>query len=225
MIRVKTVSALIALTLLPACNTVFNDADQALSVKDEHPIAVQQQAVTLTIAADRSLSDLSSIDKARLRAFADSYLTSGEGAITVTAPSGGPNDFFGQELAADIRNELYNHGVDWANMLGATYRVSSSSDVPEVILSYTNYVASASPCGDWSQELERRFRNMRSKNFGCAQQNNLAAMIANPKDLIEPAAVAATDAERQADVIDKYQRGAVTSSARDSSMASGTSGN
>ena len=224
MMKFKTFTALAALSLLAGCNTVLNGPDQALSIDEQHPITVESQTVTLTIDADRTLTDISAVDKARLKAFAAHYFRRGEGPITITAPVGGQADFYGQEMAADIRNELHRSGIAWEQMLGATYRAAGDSEVPSVLISFTNYVASSSPCADWSEELERRFRNSRSKNFGCAQQQNLAAMIANPKDLIEPAALTPGDAGRNDVVIERYRAGEPTSAAEDEAVVISSAG-
>ena len=87
-----------------------------------------------------------------------------------------------------------------------------------MIVSFTNYVATASECGDWSEEIERRFRNIPAKNFGCFAQQNLAAMIADPRDLVTPTALADSDASRSANVYEKYVQGEPTSSQSDDSI-------
>ena len=206
--------------LITGCSSFgINGAKEAASVSETHPITVEQQTMTLTISADPSLSELTQIDRARLNAFTSAYFTKGRGPITVTAPSGGPNDFYGQELAADIRSALHAQGVNWADMLGATYRVPGTSSTPEVILSFSTYVASTAKCGDWSEEYFRRTQNLRSKNFGCANQQNMAAMLADPGDLIEPAAMAPADATRQGVITDAFRAGEITSSAEDDAVS------
>ncbi|MCI5046132.1 MAG: CpaD family pilus assembly protein [Aquisalinus sp.] len=214
----KSIPALLALCLLPACSTVFNGPNEARTYEEEHPIAVEQQTVTLTVPVDATLTELTQIDKARLRAFARTYFTRGHGPITITAPSGGQFDFQGQSMAADLRQELNNLGVDWQLLKGATYRQSGFSEQGEVIISFSNYVATASECGDWSEEIERRFRNIPAKNFGCFAQQNLAAMIADPRDLVEPTALGDSDAARSANVYEKFVQGEPTSSQSDETI-------
>ncbi len=216
--RVKLLSLAAAMMLLPACSTIQNGATEARSVEEEHPISVDQQTITVSVAVDPSLSELTSVDKSRLRAFADTYFKKGHGAMTITAPSGGRVDFYGQEVASDIRQELYAYGVDWSKMNGATYRVSASTDEPEVIVSFTHYVATAPGCGDWSKEFTRRFKNIRTKNFGCAAQRNLAAMISDPYDLIEAAPESEVNTARILDAHGKYTSGQPTSSSNDTSL-------
>ena len=48
----------------------------------------------------------------------------------------------------------------------------------------TRSVASVPGCSDWSKNSENSLMNETSTNFGCAVNGNLAAMIANPEDLV-----------------------------------------
>ena len=77
-------------------------------------------------------------------------------------------------------------------------------------LSYLRYVAEAPECGQWPTNLADDQRNLPYPNFGCAQQHNLAAQIANPADLLGPRTMDPADPERRAVVLDKYRRGAST---------------
>jgi pilus assembly protein CpaD len=212
--KMKSFLALsVSALLVTACAGSFNSQRVApTNPADAFPIMVDQQTVTLTIVADKSLSELSSMDKARLSAFVGSYAREGHGPITVTAPSGNRADYFGQELAADIRNELYSMGVGWDKMLGATYRVSGNATDQEVIVSFSRYVASATACGDFSEIWKRNRQNISSKNFGCATQNNLAAMIVDPRDLSAATPLAGSDPIKQVGSITAYQGGESTAS-------------
>ncbi|GAB4525733.1 MAG: CpaD family pilus assembly protein [Amphiplicatus sp.] len=208
----KAFLAAAATAFAAGCSSAFNGPEQALSVAEEHPISVDTQVVTLTLDADPTTTDLSAVDKARIRAFADAYLTSGHGPLTVTAPSGGGGaDRDGEEAAADVRAVLHEAGVDWASMTGSSYRAGGEND-RQIILSYTRYVATPSACGNWAGMRMRDYRNLRSPNFGCATQNNLAAMIADPRDLIQPADEAPADAEARVRVMRAYRKGEPTSS-------------
>ncbi len=191
----------------------FNGAQHATTVAEAHPISVDSQVVTLTLDNDPSTSDLSNVDSARLRAFADAYMRNGHGPLTVTAPSGTSADFDGQETAADIRTALHDAGVPWSAISGATYRTGNTDS--QLILSYTHYVATASECGIWKGLKGRDYRNLRTPNFGCAMQNNIAAMIADPHDLITPTDETPRDAQTTVRAIEAYRNGEVTASAVD----------
>ena len=188
----------------------LNGAEHAASVQETHPIAVDSQIVTLTIDADDTTDDLSDRDQARLRAFANAYLTSGHGPLTITTPSGFA-DRDGHEASADIRDALNKAGVSWEALSGATYRTGGDAG-DQVIVSYTHYVATPSECGVWTGIRNRDYRNLRSPNYGCAMQNNVAAMLADPHDLIAPAAGTPRDAIASTRAVQAYRDGELTSS-------------
>ncbi len=204
--------------LLSACNTVWNGAGDNPSVAERHPISVDSQVVTLTLDVDPSSSELSAVDKARIKAFAYSYLSSGHGPVTVTAPTGGADDNVGQETSADIRQYLYDLGVSYDSMTGASYRAGGSGADRQLVLSYTHYVASASPCGIWTDELKSKYKNVAHPNFGCADQNNLAAMLADPRDLIAPANGSPSDATSRVRAIEAFRDGTATANERDETI-------
>ncbi|MEM8771962.1 MAG: CpaD family pilus assembly protein [Pseudomonadota bacterium] len=204
-------SVVSSLALAAACASPFNGPQHALTTAEEHPIAVDSQIVTLTIDADATTTELSGRDKARLRAFAHAYLTNGHGPLTITAPSGYAGDADGQEAAADIRSALYEAGVSWDSLAGATYRTGGDNG-DQLIVSYTHYVATPSECGVWNGITNRDYRNLRSPNFGCATQNNLAAVIADPKDLVEASALTARDTPASVRAFEAYREGSITSS-------------
>ena len=49
----------------------------------------------------------------------------------------------------------------------------------------TRSTASVPGCPDWSAKSDMNFNNATSPNYGCATNSNLAAMVANPQDLLE----------------------------------------
>ncbi len=49
----------------------------------------------------------------------------------------------------------------------------------------TRSVASVPGCPDWSAKSDMNYANATSPNFGCAINSNLAAMVADPQDLLE----------------------------------------
>jgi len=226
MFTVKAKYAFLSVAALLAASCAsgpFNGPQHAMTVAEEHPISVDSQVVTLTIDNDLTTTDLSSVDTARLRAFADAYMRDGHGPLTVTAPSGASSDFDGQETAADIRGALHEAGVPWSALAGATYR--TGADGTQLILSYTHYVATPSECGIWKGLKGRDYRNLRTPNFGCATQNNIAAVLADPHDLVAPTAMTPRDAAASARAFDAYRAGEVTSSETDGQINAQVSSN
>lgn len=218
----KTALLSILLLATASCGTPFNGAQHGMSVQEAHPISVDSQTVTLTIDGDPSTSDISDVDRARLKAFAHAYMLNGHGPLTITAPSGTGDDINGQEAAADIRKALNDAGVPWPALGGATYRTGAAAEKAQLIVSYTHYVATPSECGVWSGVRGRDYRNLRSPNLGCATMNNYAAMIADPHDLIAPADVDPRDGEAVVRAIELYREGQITASDIDGAIDAGT---
>jgi pilus assembly protein CpaD len=57
-------------------------------------------------------------------------------------------------------------------------------------------------------------------NLGCAYQHNLAAMVANPEDFVQPRASTPSYAPRRQTVMEKYRKGEVPSGKYDTTDAS-----
>ncbi len=49
-----------------------------------------------------------------------------------------------------------------------------------------NGKAVTKPCGDWSEDAGNTLSNQPMKNHGCAVQQNIAAMVAEPEDIVNP---------------------------------------
>ena len=49
----------------------------------------------------------------------------------------------------------------------------------------TRSTAGVPGCPDWSAKSDMNYNNATSPGFGCATNSNLAAMVANPEDLVE----------------------------------------
>lgn len=182
-------------TSLSACSS-FNGPDNISDERLMYPITVAPRMETLAVPFNGSISP--EMDS-RFTAFAKDYLQNGNGAISVSVPGGD----------ADVRRyfaaRLSDLGVPaWRIMIGK--RETAGSD-QAVELSFIRYAAQATPCGDWSTNAGDTASNMPPPNFGCATQHNLAAMVADPRDLVAPRSTDAADAPRRMTVLDKYRKG------------------
>lgn len=65
--------------------------------------------------------------------------------------------------------------------------------------------ARTGPCGRWPADMLENTDNKHWANFGCSYQNNMAAQIANPADLLGPRRPAEIDTERRSVSIDDYR--------------------
>jgi len=204
------------------CSTVAVGPNEPVSVQERHPISVDSQTVTLNLGPSDHGPGLSNVDRARVMSFADMYITRGHGPVTVTAPANGTGYKAAQQTAADARKALNEAGVPWSDISGASYRAAEGGGA-EVVLSFTRYVATASPCGDWSDGFLRRQKNLPMKNFGCATQNNVAAMLADPRELVEMAESTPADAMYRARGVAAFRNGEDSTSERNDRLSVTTS--
>ena len=109
------------------------------------------------------------------------------------------------------RDTAIDHGLRFLRGQRRHRALSRRRDAGAPIrLSYLRYVAEGPECGRWTTNLAEDYRNLPYPNFGCAQQRNLAAQIANPADLLGPRTMEPADQERRAVVFDKYRQGKPT---------------
>ena len=89
------------------------------------------------------------------------------------------------------------------------------------------YVAEAPECGQWPINVAYEPNNLPMANTGCASQRNLAAMVANPADLVAPRTMTPRSGERRDVTWDKYQKGETTASQKneDGRVSTRTQGN
>ncbi len=73
------------------------------------------------------------------------------------------------------------HGILIQDGAPVTGGYVQPGDVRVVLTRSSAYVPG---CPDWSESSDMNYNNAASPNYGCATNSNLAAMVANPEDLI-----------------------------------------
>jgi pilus assembly protein CpaD len=166
-----------------------------------HPIEVQPNYNSMLISYAGGLGPE---DEARLDGFVKDYLYRGNGAISISVPRGpGAQDairYFGGKLAA--------LGVPPSKILVGN-RDADDGDA-RVELGFIGFGAKTGQCGDWSANAGDTSSNLPMPDFGCAVQHDIAAEVADPRDLISPRAMSPADATRRTVVIGKYEQGQIT---------------
>jgi pilus assembly protein CpaD len=197
-------ASLAAVLLAGSCASP-NDGDGVGLVADggvNHPITVEPTSQALSIAFAGPNAGLSAPDEQRVDAFVADYLARGNGAISVSVPQGPDSTdtvtWFGEHFA--------EMGVPRSRILVGMH------DGGGVELSYISYVAHTEECGDWSTSVADTASNLPMPNFGCATEHNLAAQVADPRDLVAPRKMGDADANRRATVTGKYEKGQITAS-------------
>ena len=96
------------------------------------------------------------------------------------------------------------------------YHPDDPRTLATIRLSYPRIAAVAGPCGLWPEDLgpsslnKRHSENREYYNFGCATQRNLAAMIDNPADLVQPRPETPAYTPRRTAAFEKYRKGEST---------------
>lgn len=211
-------AALAGVLMASSCAAPVNDGSFTADPVANHPIAVAPSMESLKLSLASPASGLSPDDEARFSAFVRAYLAYGSGSISISAPRGvGSTDaihYFGDRLAS--------MGVPEDRILAGTHE-SAEGDT-RVELGYISYSAHTDPCGDWSKNAGDTASNLPMPNFGCASQHNLAATIADPRDLVEPQPLGPADAMRRATVMGKYGKGETTAAQKTQDQSTSISG-
>lgn len=211
--RIVAAAALaLSAILLSACgNSQLTTGSIPDDYRTRHPIMLAEGQSSIDIPISSGDVKLTIGMKDTVRGFAQNFLNTPAGVMQVQVPYGSYNAGAARNLAGEIRRSLVAAGVKPQRILMTSYSASPNGDAAPIRLSYVTTKAMTSACGEWPSDLsDDTFANKNWYNFGCASQNNLAAQIANPTDLIAPRGMTPIDAAQRAKVISDY-RGETTS--------------
>lgn len=207
-----------------ACTSppLTNGPGQLADVQTAYPITVEPQVATLVVRVDDGLQALGRGEDQRVRAFVDQWKARGQGMLNAASPTGTPNQAAATAALGQIKKLLAAHGVEKGSVQYTSYRPAEGDNQAPITLSFVTYVATAVECGgDWSENLAFTPRNLPWPEFGCSTQHNFAAIVADPRDLIEPRSSDPADALRRGTVMEKYRAGMPTRTSDDSDASSG----
>ena len=207
------VGGLLPLAILAGCakhsENDFTVGSVQSTNKTKHPIVIDEQEKFLDVPVAASTYKLGYPTQSAIVAFANRYKEGANGAITVMVPSGSANEVAARRMLPKIASTLTESGIPLNRIRSASYRAADLASSP-IRLSFTALAASVKECGQWPEDLAGgNNENQNYHNFGCANQNNLAAQIANPADLLGPRAMSPIDAERRNAAIEAYRTGEV----------------
>lgn len=129
--------------------------------------------------------------------------------MVIEAPAG--NDPVALKAAYDIKSALAASGVAPDRIVLVSY--AAPDPRAPVVVGYQTVRAAVPKCGAAWGNLSRTGDNQSSSNFGCAVTANLAAQIADPRDIQTPRAMTPSDAGRRTVVFDRYRAGQQTAAA------------
>ncbi|PRD44205.1 pilus assembly protein CpaD [Phyllobacterium phragmitis] len=205
--RMKPALVLLALALLSGCANRQNPTVGSIpdDYRTNHPISIAEREQVADIPVAHGDRRLSATQRSIVQNALVNYRANGSGMVYIMLPSGSPNEAAAYRLSTDIADVLRKGGVRQGNIATETYAVQSPDAAAPIRISYYAMTAATGPCGRWPDDLLNTAENKHYTNFGCANQNNLAAQIANPADLLGPRAPGDIDATRRGNVIGDYQ--------------------
>lgn len=139
------------------------------------------------------------------------FAAEGAPVLRVEAPSG--NDPVAVEAAWRVKAALEAAGVP-AHQVELVSYVAPDPRAP-VLVGFDTLRTVVPTCGTSWTNLARTGANAGQANFGCAVNANLAAQIADPRDIVSPRAMMPGSAARRSLVFDKFQSGEQTAATRE----------
>lgn len=218
MIRTASLSAVLGLSLslaLSACvgGPASLGGEPPLTPTSRFTLQVEPGLDRIALAVHET--GLSANQRAALEALVGRFALEGAPALVIEAPAGG--DAAAAETAWKVKAALEAAGVPGERIQLVGY------DAPHprapVLAGFETLRAVAPQCGTQWGNLSRTGDNQPSANFGCAVTANLAAQIADPRDIVAPRALAPADAGRRSVVFDAYRSGKQTAAQREALLA------
>ena len=212
----RIAGALVGLAVVLGACTHTEDAVTA-SIPDDyrlrHPIAIQEADRSIVVFVGQARGGLSASQRADVIGLAQIWLREGTGAISVDVPVDTRNARAAAETFREIQALLAAAGVPPRGIVMRNYRPEDPRQLPAIRLNYPKISAVAGPCGLWPEDLgpsiknKTYFQNKQYYNFGCAYQRNMAAMVDNPSDLVQPRSETPPYTTRRTAAFEKYRKG------------------
>ena len=207
---------LLAMAALVALASGCANADRTTtgSLPDDyrtrHPIIVGEQERTIDIPIATGATQLTRGQSEVIAGFVGDYSGASSGMFRIILPRGSRNDAAATVAGRQIRKLLAQYGIPARKVMMETYSAADPAEAAPIRLAYFAITASTPACGQWPEDLVvNTYENRNYHNFGCATQNNLAAQIADPNDLLGPRRMTPADATQRGEALKRY-RGAYT---------------
>jgi pilus assembly protein CpaD len=177
-----------------------------------HPIAIKEGPHTMELLIGATRGGLNSSQRADVIAFANRWRREATGGVVIDVPVGTRNELSAANAVEEVRAVLYSAGLPPTALDVRAYQPASPAKLGTVKLSYPTMLADAGPCGLWPDDLgptanREHNENIEYFNFGCATQRNMAAMVDNKADLVQPRGEVPPYTGRRTTALDKYHRG------------------
>jgi pilus assembly protein CpaD len=196
---------LAAAAALGACASTGSPDPHPLTPLSRYSLQVEPGLDRIALAVRED--GLSANQQAALNDLAGRYRASGVGHVRIEGPSGEDPAAARQTWA--VRSALQTAGLPAERIIVASY---AAPDPRAPILAGFETVQAVVPnCAAEPRGMGGRFSNDSSMGLGCAVNANIAAQIADPRDIVGHRPISPSDSGRAAVVFDNYRRGEITS--------------
>jgi pilus assembly protein CpaD len=169
-----------------------------------HPILISRDPEPLDLPVGMRGPALSPKIERAIGDYVAQYRSEGTGPITIQAPTGSANEAAAAATGRAVHYALVRLGVPRNQIVVSPYAVDDHSKVSPLRLAFLQVKAVVPDCGLWPAKQPVNGQNAQYFDFGCAQQQNLAAMVADPADLVRPRAMTPASGARRAKVMQIY---------------------
>jgi pilus assembly protein CpaD len=173
--------------------------------RTNHPIVISEKDEKIDLPVSAGDRGMTQYQRQTLAGFLDGYDKSAAPALTILVPSGSANEIAAAAAGRDFARFATRNGVRRNRIAMASYQAGAFETSAPVRVSYSRLRAHTDKCGRWPDDLLQGTENKHYANFGCSYQNNLAAQISNPADLLGPRKQTPIDAENRSRVIGDYR--------------------
>lgn len=183
--------------------------------RQRHPMALREAPHTVELFIGNRRGSLTDAQRADVLAFAQIWRQEATGGIMIDVPARASNERSATIAMQEVRAILASTGVPTDAVVTRRNTPSDPRKLATLRLHYPKVTAEVGPCGLWPYDLGATYHrehseNRRYYNFGCANQRNLAAMVDNPADLVQPRGEIPAYTNRRSTVLSKHQRGEST---------------
>jgi len=201
--------AMAVAALLTGCAYLHRDAVTVGAIPDDyrttHPIVIAEKNEKIDLPVGAGDRGMTRFQRETLLGFLDGYDKNAAPALTIAIPVGSANEIAATAAGRDFARLAVASGIRRNRIVMTSYQSASPEASAPVRVAYISMKAQTDKCGRWPEDLLQTSENKHYADFGCSYQNNLAAQMDNPGDLLGPRKPSPIDAENRSGVIDVYR--------------------
>ena len=213
-VAARVVATVAVATLLSGCYQTREDTVPVVSndYRQRHPIAIVEGERSMTVYIGSQRGVLMPSQRAEILNFSRNWRREATGAVIIDVPARAPNEKMAMEAVKEIQSLLRAADIPAAAIRIRQYQPDDATRLAAVRIYYTRIAAATDKCGLWPKDLgpdtDPTFQENRPySNLGCASQQNIAAMVDNPADLVQPRGETPAYSPRRSQAMDKYRKG------------------